>query len=58
MASISPSHNWLRIAFDGATHILVSSDIGRCSRSEPHTLHSPRRLFHIIRDTAGRVAQS
>jgi hypothetical protein len=52
MPATSPSHNWLRIASDGAGHILVSSEIGHCPRSEPHTLRSPRRLFHIIRDTA------
>jgi putative transposase len=52
MASIAPSHNWLRIASDGATHIRVSPQLGHCPRSKPNVLRSPRSLFHIIRDTA------
>jgi hypothetical protein len=52
MTTTAPSHNWLRIASDGATHIRVSPQIGHCPRSEPNVLRSPRSLFHIIRDTA------
>ena len=52
MPSRSRSHNWLRIAFDGSGHILVSPEIGLCPRSEPNRFRSSGRLFHIIRDTA------
>src|SRR5581483_11433513 len=44
MRSIPRSHNWLRIAFDGATHILVSPESG--DFRDPSPLGSdPREAF-------------